>query len=255
MLINRMHMGPLRAPAGTAGAGGGGESNATPTMEAILAEITKVVDAKVTGQFQKFREENDAKFAPITSSLSGITEALGKLSQNPNPNPNPNPAGGGTRMSPEENVLLKNLQDVTKKQQDSIERLTREKQESDQKAERSDRHSTIKGALNNMHFINDVAAQTAFTIVEPHIKRQDDGGLIGGVQGGDLYPVDAFVKDYLMKEHSYLLRASGNSGSGAPANPGVRMGAKADLNDIKVGMKPETRESIIASIGAALANT
>lgn len=252
MLNNRMNMGPLRAPAGVAGGAGGGDPNAALTMEAVLAEVNKGLDAKIAGQLQKYKESTDAQFAPITASLAGITEALGKLTQNPNPNPNP--AGGGNKMSPEENVLLKNLQDITKTQQQAIEKLTREKQESDQKAERSDRHSTIKGALNNMHFISDVAAQTAFTIVEPHIKRQDDGGLIGGVQGGDLYPVDAFVKDYLMKEHSYLLRASGSSGSGAPANPGVRMGAKADLSDIKVGMKPETRESIVASIGAALAS-
>lgn len=255
MLMNRFDRGPLLMPAGVPSGSGGGEAPPL-TMDSVLAEVNKALDAKLGGAFDRFKKEGlgaaiDEKLAPITTSLGNISGVLEKLTAAPNP---PVAGGNNPQLKPEENVLLKNLQETTKKQGEMIERLTNDKKEAEARAERSERHSVIRTALGNMHFISDVAANTAFTIVEPHIKRQDNNELIGGLPNGDLYPVDAFVKDYLTKEHSYLLRASGNTGSGAPANSGVRMGVKADLSDIKVGMKPETRDSVVASISAALAN-
>lgn len=249
-------MGRLMAPVNTVGGDGGG--GGTLTMDAILAEVDKRLNSAITGHFDKFKKEGLSSaikehIDPLSQTLSGISETLGKLTPgNPNPNANsnnPNPQGN----DPNTNVLLKQLQETTKNQGTMIETLRKEKQEADERAERSERHGTIRQALSNMHFISDVAAQTAFKIVEPSVKRLDDGVLVGSVNGSD-FPIDAFVKDYLTKEHPYLLRASGSSGSGAPANTSVRMGVKADLSDIKPGMKPETRESIVASIGAALAN-
>lgn len=264
-MIFRYGLGQLMAPAGTAGAGAGGGAGDQPplTMEGILAEVDKRLTAQISAGIDKFKKDNeaaiDSKLAPLSQSLTGISEALGKITGGTGGNPN---AGGGTgapgnqppnNLSPQDNVLLKQLQDTTRAQGQQIETLKKEKQEADQKAERSDRHSIIRSALGNMHFISDMATSTAFTIVEPHIKRLEDGSLIGGINGDNL-PVDAFVKDYLTREHSYLLLPSGATGSGATSTGGSpRMGIKADLSDIKVGMKPETRESVVASISAALA--
>lgn len=227
-------------------------------MDSVLAEVDKRVGARLTADFEKFRKEGlataiEEKLAPVTGTLNEILTKLSAAPAAPGSGQG-NGAENQNRVPPEVNVTLKQLQETTKQQGTMIETLKKEKLEADQRAERSDRHSSIRAALNNMHFISDVAAQTAFTIVEPHIKRMDDSSLIGGING-DNFPVDAFVKDYLTKEHNYLLRATGSSGSGAPANAGLRMGVKADLSDIKIGMKPETRESIVASIGAALQNT
>ncbi len=256
MLLTSYGKGSLLAPAAVAGAGGGGGGEAALTMEAVLAEVDKRIGANLSAGFDKFRKEGlssaiDEKLAPITSSLTGITDAISKLT----PAATTTPGNTSQQVPPEVNVQLKQLLETTKQQGTMIESLKKQKEEADTRAERSERHSIIRGSLNNLHFTSDAAAQTAFTIVEPHIKRMDDGALIGAIPNGDNFPVDAFVKDYLTKEHSYLLRASGASGSGAPANSsGVRMGVKADLGDIKTGMKPETRESVVASIAAALQN-
>ena len=259
-------MGPLMAPLATAGGGGGtgtggGEGSGSPpaplTMEAVGAEIDKRLTASITTHFDKFRKENgtaiDEKLAPITTGLAGINEALAKLTQPP---ANGNEGNNKNNVPPELNVTLKQLQDTTKTQGAQIETLKKEKMEADQRAEKSERHSVIHAALSNLHFVNDAAAATAFNVVEPNIKRLEDNSLIGAIGNGDHFPVDAFVKDYLTKEHSYLLRASGASGSGAPANGGgPRMGVKADIGDIKSGMSAETRSSVLASIGAALQET
>jgi hypothetical protein len=264
MLIDRFVGGVLRAPAGLAGGdGGSGGGGGTLTMDTVLAEVDKRIGAQLTAGFEKFGKESlgsaiDAKIAPITESLSGITEALGKLS---GANGGGNGGGGqrngggsgGQEIPPELNVQMKALREQTAAQGNMIESLKKQKEESDKRAETSERHSNIKSSLNNLMFTSDQAAKTAFTIVEPFVQRRDDGSLIGGINGDNL-PLDNFVKEYLTKEHPYLLRASGTSGSGAPLNVGgSRMGIKADLNDIQVGMTPETRSQVLASIGAALA--
>jgi hypothetical protein len=243
--------------AGGAGGAGGADPNAVLTMEAVITEVNKVVEAKMAGALDKFKKEGLApaiqeQLTPINASLTSINDAIGKLSPNPSPNPNPTPQGGGN-PDPQTNVLLKQLQDTTKAQGQQIETLRKEKEEAEKRAETSSRHGTVRQALGNMHFISDAASNTAFTLVEPAVRKLDDGSFVGTINGSD-FPIDAFVKDFLTKEHSYLLRASGASGSGAPASPGVRMGVKADLNDIKVGMKSDVRDSIVASIGAALQN-
>ena len=267
MLLKSYKRGLLFAPVGAAGAGGAGNGggngeSGSLNMESIMAEVDKRVGNRITASLETFAKDTlarsfDERINPLNASLAAINEALGKLAP---ANPQQNNGGGGngsgnSSVPPEVNVQLKQLLETTKNQSAALETLKKEKMEADQRAERSERHSIIKGALNSLHFTSDAAGSTAFTIVEPHIKRLDDGNLIGGING-DNFPVEAFVKDYLTKEHPYLLRGTGASGSGAPnGSGGVRMGVKADLGDIKVGMKPETRESIVASIGAALANT
>lgn len=255
--------GVLMAPAGTAGGGAG--AGAAPAGDAggagagagaaVTPEVAAEIGRQVANNLEKFKTEGlgaviDAKLSPITTMLSSFQETMSKLV--------PPPAGaaggeGNRNIPPELNVTLKNLEATTKQQGTQIETLKKEKLDADLRAEKSERHSIIRTALNNMHYISEEAAKTAFTIVEPHIKRMDDGLLIGGING-DNFPVEAFVKDFLTKEHPYLLRASGVSGSGAPSSGSVgRMGIKADLADIRNGMKPETREQVVASISAALA--
>jgi len=256
-------MGLLMAPAAD-GSGGGGGAPAL-TMEAVATEIDKRVTAGVTAALDKFRTTGlgsaiEEKIAPLSTSLAGITESLAKLTGGQGSGQGSGQGGGQgggngqQQVPPELNVKLNQLLETTKNQGVQIETLKKERQEAEERAERSDRHSVIRAALNNMHFIGDTAAQTAFTIVEPHIKRLDDNSLIGAVPNGDNFPVDAFVKDYLQKEHGYLLRSTGSQGSGAQSmgGTGVRMGVKADISDIKPGMKAETRDSVVASIAAAL---
>jgi len=245
---------------GAGGAGGGAGAGAALTMEAVIAEVDKRIGTKLTTQFDTFKKEGlgpaiQEHLAPINTTLTGITENLAKLVPAAGGNGNGGGQGGDKNIPPETNVLLKQLQETVKTQGANIESLRKQKEEADQRAEKSERQSIIRSALGNLNFVSDVAAATAFTIVEPHIVRTENGSLVGGING-DNFPVDAFVKDYLVKDHPYLMRSSGVSGSGAAGggNGGSRIGTKADLNDIKIGMKAESRDAVVASIQHALAN-
>lgn len=249
----RYLMGPLMEEADDKGGGGG------VTMAAVLSEVDKRIASHVSGAFDKFKKDGlgsviDDKLGPVLSAMTALSENVTRLtSGNGNTGDSKGRDNDKNSIPPEVNVQLKNLMETTKAQGSQIETLKREKIDADQRAEKADRHSIIRGALNSVQFVSDGAAQTAFSIVEPHIRRTDEGGLIGGING-DNFPVDNFVKDYLTREHSYLLRPTGVSGSGASAHSGgvMRSGMKVDLADIKTGMKPETRAATVEAIAAAL---
>jgi hypothetical protein len=234
-------------------------------MEAVAAEIDKRVGAGVSKALETFGKEKlgsaiQEQLNPISTALASITEQMSKLGGNGGQpgNSGSQPGSGGqpgAQVPPEWNVKFKELETNTKAMSQQIEVLKKQKEDADKRAETSERHSGIRTSLSNLHFISDTAAQTAFNIVEPHILKSETGALIGGVNGDNL-PVDAFVKDYLSREHAYLLRPSGQTGSGAPSYGGAggtqRLGSKANIEDIKVGMTAAQRESAIASIGVAL---
>jgi hypothetical protein len=89
------------------------------------------------------------------------------------------------------------------------------------------------------------------------VKRLDDGTFIAGLNDTEAFPLDAFAKEYLSKEHAYLLGRTGMGGSGAPGASGAphRVGMRVDTNDIKVGMKPETRQAAIDAITAVMSTS
>lgn len=149
------------------------------------------------------------------------------------------------------NARMKDFETTIKTQGTQIQDLLKQKKDSDDRAERAERHGVIRQAMSKVQFADDRASSTAFMLIEPHIKRGDDGAIIAD---GNL-PVDRFVEEFLRNEHSYLLPSTGTTGSGA-ANQGTTRGSsnqeRADLNDIRPGMTPETRQRALQSIGAAL---
>lgn len=254
----------LFAPISQVGGDGGGGGGTALTMESVTAEIEKRVGSGISKALEAFGKEKlgsaiQEQLSPISTALASITEQMSKMStgggQPSNGNQPGNGAGpGNSQVPPEWNVKFKELENQTKAMTQQMETLKKEKAEADKRAETSERHSGIRTSLSNLHFVNEAAANTAFNIVEPFIIKSENGSLIGGINGDNL-PADAFVKDYLAREHAYLLRPSGQQGSGAPTyggNGSNRMISKAQLEDIKVGMTPAQRESAMASIGAAL---
>jgi len=241
------------------GKGGGGGGTPPPvTLEGIMAEVTKLLDAKVGAKFDDFKkvglaEAIKAQVEPVSSQLTTINEALGQLvagQKGPGGGEGGAPVKG--QVSPEVNAQLRNLTEQLKTQGGEIAGLRTAKEAAEKRAEETERFSTIRTSLNGLPFVSDKSAETAFSIVVPHVRRLDDGSLVAGING-DNFPVDAFVKDFLQKEHGYLFRTTGASGSGAPASgSGVRMGSKVDINSIKVGMKAEDRQAAVDSIAAAL---
>jgi len=247
--------------AGSPGGGGSGDSAAI-TMEAVGQEIDKRVNTIISAKFEDFKKTGLAPviaehLKPINETLGTVNEGLAKLMAGQGGAPGSGgPGGGGSagdgKLTPEENAWRKQQAELVNTLKTSVDQLKKEKQDSDLRAEKAERVSTIKTALQPLTFINDSAANTAFTIVEPHVKHLEDGQWVGEM-GGDNFPVDTFVKDYLVKDHAYLLRGTGASGSGAPAAGSVqRYGTKVGTEDIKIGMKPETRQAVVEQISAAL---
>ena len=241
---------------------GAGEGTPELTLESIMAEVNKQFDAKLSAKLDDFKKTGlgdaiKAQLGPVNEQLGTINEALGKLVASSGQGDKGQGQGQGDgkgQIPPEVNVKIKNMEEKLQTAEKAITTLTSAKEEAEKKAEETDRHSVIRSALQGLRFVNEKAGETAFSIVAPHVRRLDDSSLVAGING-DCFPVDAFVKDYLQKEHAYLFQSSGSSGSGAQSNSGssVRMGAKADIGMIKVGMKPEDRAAVVSSIAAALA--
>lgn len=158
--------------------------------------------------------------------------------------------GNGTgTISPEFNAKLKGLEtELTQTKQRIADAEKREK-DAEARAEQSDRHGKIKMALSNLSFANDRAGDTAFTIVEPHVKRQEDGSVIGG----DNLPLEVFFRDFITREHPYLLKGTGAAGAGASGGSSGSGGraVTADLSMIKPGMTPQERALVMSAIVSA----
>lgn len=164
-------------------------------------------------------------------------------------------AGGGangsanSNMSPEVHAELKALRTNFEATKLQVKALEEGKKLAEENAERSDRHGKIKMALSGMQFANDRAGETAFQIVEPQVKRQDDGTVIGG----DNLPLEVFFRDFITREHPYLLKGTGAAGAGASGGGGGtgRGAVTADISMIKPGMTPQERQLVLAAITSA----
>lgn len=245
---------------------GAGDGTAPVTLESIMAEVNKNLDARFSAKFDDFKKTGltdaiKAHVDPVMAQLTTVNEALGKLvAGTGGGGGTPPPDAGKGQVPPEINVRLQQLTERVGKQDLTISALETAKATAEKRAEETDRHSVIRTALNSvgsdgLAFVNEKAQETAFSIILPHIRRLEDGGLVAEL-AGDNFPVTDFTKDYLKKEHNYLFKSTGTSGSGAPVNPGSpRLITKADTNSIKIGMKPEERQAVLDSIGAAMASS
>jgi hypothetical protein len=226
-----------------------------------MAEVNKSIDVKVGARFDDFKKTGlpdviKQQIEPLTGQLTTINEALGQLVAGNKGTPPPAGSEGKTTVDPAMNAQLSQLTQLVKTQGAQLEQLKVAKADAEHRAEETDRFSTIRGSLTSLPFVNDAAADTAFKIVSPHVRRLEDQTLVAGVNG-DVLPVPAFVKDYLEKDHAYLFKTSGSSGSGATSQPGassIRYGAKVNTDSIKVGMSAETRQAAVDAIKEAMAS-
>lgn len=245
------------------GAAGGDGTPPPVTLEGVMAEVSKLLDVRLSAKLDDFKktglgEAIKAQVEPVNSQLTTINEALSKLVAGQGGSGGSGGGDGGgagnnkQQLPPEVNAQMRQMGDQLKAYGTEISTLKAAKEQAEKRAEETERFSTIRTALNGLPFVSDKSAETAFSIVSPHVRRLDDGSLVAGISG-DNFPVDAFAKDFLQKEHGYLFRTTGASGSGAPAaGSGVRMGSRVDINTIKVGMKQDDRQAVVDSIAAAL---
>lgn len=249
------------AGAGTGGNSGGNNGEIDPN-------VARYINSTVNGALTNFRTKDLPKVVndtvapllnPLSESLTGIREALkiggeggnGGAPQGGNQGHNQGGGQGGLNLPPEVNARLKDLESTIKNQGTALQTLQQQKDEADKRAERAERHGLIREAMSKIQFADEKAAGTGFMLVEPHIKRSDDGSVIAD---GNL-PVDRFIDEFFKNEHSYLLPNTGATGSGASPQ-GASRGAggleRADINDIRPGMSEDTRKRVLQSIGSVM---
>lgn len=250
-----------------AGAGAAGAAGSGITIEQVNDAVNKTVNSAIANlrknDFPKIVQTAIGEaMSPITLQLGTITEGLASLTGSSGSggsgagNGQSSGSGQGTQnTSPEVNAQLKTLTDQLKKQGDTITNLQADRDNANKRAETAEKTSVIKGALGDLQFANASALNTAFTIIEPMIKKNGDS-FVGGANGDEL-PISDFIKDFIPNQHGYLLKSTGGSGSGAAGSStagaaGVASGRNVDISVIKPGMKPEDRAAALAAIAAAM---
>lgn len=253
------------------GAAGGADGTGAVTLEVVQDMIKKAVpdvNTIVNNAVANLKNKDlpkliDDKLSPVTTQLTEIGESIKALSGAGGASGGAN--GGGTggnggggvnkEVPPEVNAELKSLRSTLDTTSKELKDIRTERDEANLKAERSDRHGKIKMALAGLLFASDRAADTAFQTVEPFVKRMEDESLVGVAQDGTHYPMDTFFKDFITREHPYLLRGTGAAGAGASGGSGGSGrggGMIADTSMIKPGMTPQERQSVLAAIQTSL---
>ena len=241
-----------------------GKTTVEVTYEELMVDINKNLDTKLSATMSDFTTKKlpelfKSQIDPLAAQFGTINEALAKIATGGTPPPDPKDKVN----DPQLNATLKQLQETVKSQGEAMGQLKKQKEEADSRNEKLERHGTIRSALSalavdpqhQLNFVNPGAEQTAFTIIEPFVRRLEDNALVATINGEN-FPVNSFAKEYLEKEHAYLFKSSGSTGSGAPASGGTqRQFQRVDTDLIKPGMTTENRDAVVAAIKTAYANS
>ncbi len=98
------------------------------TVESIMGEVNKVLEAKIGAKIDEFKktglgEAIKAHTEPINGQLTTINEALGKLVAGNQPPPDKGAGDGKNQVPPEINAKLSTLMDTVKNQGNTITAL------------------------------------------------------------------------------------------------------------------------------------
>lgn len=249
---------------GEGGAGAGGESGAGVTVEQVAAAAAEAANKAVNSAIANLKRTDLPKIIeqainPLSAKLGTIDESLGKLVGGQGQGGGQGGQGGqgggqggsgsGATLDPQVNAELKRLGDLVKGQGSQIEGLKKDRDDAIQKAERAEKNSVIRTALGELQFATPKAFDTAFSIVESQVQKLEDGTYVGG----DNLPLVDFFKDFLPKEHAYLLKPTGASGAGASNGGAPARVGRTDIADIKPGMTNDKRNQVAQEIAAVIA--
>lgn len=245
------------------GGGAGSTDNNTGNPPALTAEfVEKRINDTVNAAMSHLRKKDipsllTQHLTPITTQLTEfgtLLQGLSKTAETTSVGTGGTGTGtgnsggnGGSSTSnnvpPEVNAMLRTLNETVKRQESAISNLTQAKDAAERQARETAKASYVRESLAGFNFATPSAASTAFELVKNHVKEQEDGGYIAG----DL-PVADFVKDFLQREHPYLLKATDMRGSGASGSTGSTAGKAFDINQIRPGMTKEERAAAVAHI-------
>lgn len=253
---------PIYAVAGTVplekrydGEGGGAGSGAETgiTIEEVRTllkeEFMPTINTGINNAVANLKKGDVPKLietalGPVQDQMASIVDKIDGLSGSSS---NGNEGGGGSKdMSPEMkakfNEAIKTSQSLTER----VATLEQQKKEADDKLERAQQDKVLSTALSSFTFQDRVAADSAFTLLRPDVKRLDDGTIVAG----DDLPVEDYVKDVLPARYGFLLKPKDAGGTGARGSQSPGSGARGhvQMEDIKPGMSPEEREKAAAEI-------
>jgi hypothetical protein len=205
--------------------------DAAAFQSALMAEVTKAITAS-----QKTMKADFAKLIPKpVETPAPIVEA-------------PAPGDPAKPRDPAMAALERQNREYADrfKALEEKNRLTEEEsKQTKMRGEERERHGAIRASLGDFNFASDDAREDAFRALRDEVKRGEDGELYGG----DFVPVKDFIKTR-MASKTHLLAAKQVDSAGARANAGMAGGRSVQLEDIKMGMKPETREAAWATVRA-----
>lgn len=240
-----------------------------------MQRLTKVVRVKnpgFDGEGATLTEEKvtallEGFFAKVKTSLIDPLETrLTSLDKKVTPPPPPPPTGGGFDPNdPAYKDLPPTMVNAFKLMHESNATLSNQVKEQTQKAddaqkqvETSNLSSAIQTALIELTgnggpaFSSPTAQATAADLLRTRTKKNEaDGSYVGP----DNLPLAASAKEYLTKQHAYLFKPSGQSGSGASAGgTGGGTGGSSNLgmDDIKPGMSTDEIAAISKVILSAV---
>lgn len=249
--------------AGTGEGSGEGEGESSLTEDRVKEIVASATNDVVNRAMSNLRKKEipqivKSSLDPVTAQLSTITETLNALGKGGNGGGNGSGGegdGSGKKSSdPETNRKLEELTRNLTEQKTQIEALTKAKEDAETRAEKTDRESKVRSMMSDFEFVSESAQQTAFNLMIPLIRREEETGiLVAGPEDNPL-PADAFIKREITENHPYLVKAPSGGGSGSRGgSKSFSNGSGATLEMIKPGMSEETREAVLRGLRDAAA--
>lgn len=240
-----------------------------PDDAVTMAQVNEIVNTAINGAVSNLRKKDlpaiiNEAVAPLNDSLKTLTDSMSGFTEKfkdftpPAAGSGGNGGGGGEpKVSPEINAKLKKNQEDIDAMTRTLNQLKAEKEASDKRAEAAERNTVIRSAMteslgDKKQFITPSAVETAFVLLEPHVKKTDEGKWIAG----DNLPIKDFATSFFTDQHPYLLK--GVSAGGAGASNGSSAGGshqkqkEFDISAIKPGMSAEDRATALAHISSAI---
>lgn len=212
---------------------------------------------------EQIKQVLEGLLAPVVQQVSALATSVTALQKQtpaptpspapepaPTPSPAPAPAPAPAPVDPAINSQITEMRRALEDSQRTIKSLSDDRDAAKAAAEKAEKTSTLERALGEFAFRTPQSKATALQLLESQVKRNDAGQLVAG----ENLTVDTFAKDWITREHDYLLAPAPGAGAGVAPNGAVFAGGqkRADTADIKPGMSAETRTAVVAEIRNAM---
>ena len=238
--------GPLRdaAEEGAGGSGGAGAFDAKAFQTGLMAEVNKAINGAIKNlktelapkkADKKTDAEIQAEADPEVEAAAASAEEIARIAASDK---------GDQKYKALENQKYRALEKRLSEQQKAFDSMKAEADTAKEAARKEKRNAVLTTELGKLGVAPD-RMKSALRAVDPDIKFAEDGSLVGD----DDSPYTDYLKTWLADNEHFL---PAKQVGGAGATPGGRRVQAIDLDDIKVGMKPEDLARARAEIANVL---